>query len=312
MQVHDQLRALRSNDAPQRDAQIRMAQCRDEWLTSPFVSEVLADMEAFGTSRPLAECTELASLFDDESSAAQSFVRGLTTAVGGGLRSDPLGYVALRHFTDGTTSTLLLARKGRVSLSLTATDGAGLRRRPPPRSASFSANEQWDHIISGTARADQIERRPKPGNGPQAATLLSRSIALAPGKILSRDCLRSALQLREVDGCLVSLKLQRSHTKAELTREYDLASGALIHQAAGSARDSRFELMLSLLGRMGRADGAPLMAEIALEAGNDSLRWQALRECLGLDTLTGFRTLSALALRGDDPLQRQLLHCAAN
>jgi len=60
--------------------------------------------------------------------------------------------------------------------------------------------------------------------------------------------------------------------------------------------------MLPLLGKMGRADAAPLIAGMALEPGSDGLRWQALRECLGLDTLTGFRTLTEMAGRPDDPL----------
>jgi hypothetical protein len=32
------------------------------------------------------------------------------------------------------------------------------------------------------------------------------------------------------------------------------------------------------------------------------LRWQALRECLALDTLAGFRALTAVATACDDPL----------
>ena len=303
MHLHDQLRALRSDDTPQRDAQKRMVSARDSWLELPDVAEVLADMDAFGTSRPLAECPALAALFEEESvsaqSAAQAFIGQLTSISGRALVADPLGYIALRHFTDGTISTLMLARRGRVSLTLMAVDGAGLKRRPAPPSVSFSANEQWDHVLAGSARADLITCRDKTADG---ITLHKRSIALTPGRVLPRDCRMTAMQLREVDGCLVTLRLQRSQLKAEPTREYDLESGALIHQAASNARDSRFELMLSLLGRMGRADSAPIMAAIALEQGGDSLRWQALRECLGLDTLTGFRTLSALAQRADDPL----------
>jgi hypothetical protein len=62
--------------------------------------------------------------------------------------------------------------------------------------------------------------------------------------------------------------------------------------------------MMAALGRMGRADAAPLMAEIALGDGADALRWQALRECLALDTLTGFATLSNIAGNAADALSR--------
>ena len=80
-----------------------------------------------------------------------------------------------------------------------------------------------------------------------------------------------------------------------MTREFALADGALIHQAAGNPRDSRVEMMLALLGRMGRSDAAPLAAAIAREPGSAGMRWQALREALALDTLAGMRALAALA-----------------
>jgi hypothetical protein len=60
--------------------------------------------------------------------------------------------------------------------------------------------------------------------------------------------------------------------------------------------------MLALLGRMRRAETAPVMAAIAREPGDASLRWQALRECLALDTAAGLAALSYLARTGDDPL----------
>ena len=86
------------------------------------------------------------------------------------------------------------------------------------------------------------------------------------------------------------------------SREYDLASGALLRQAAGDIRTSRHEAMLALLGRMGRVEAAPVMAAIAREPGDASLRWQALRECLALDSGTGFDALCELAGTVADPL----------
>ncbi len=86
------------------------------------------------------------------------------------------------------------------------------------------------------------------------------------------------------------------------TREFGLADAKLVHQAAGNVRDSRVEMVMALLGRMGRADAAPLLADIAREPGSAALRWQALRECLALETLTGFTALSAIARSPGDEL----------
>ena len=111
-----------------------------------------------------------------------------------------------------------------------------------------------------------------------------------------------ALQLLAVERRLVALRLHRTARNPEPTREYDLVSGALLRQAAGDIRASRHEAALALLGRMRRGEAAPVMAAIAREPGDASLRWQALRECLALDTAAGFAALSGLARAEGDPL----------
>jgi len=77
--------------------------------------------------------------------------------------------------------------------------------------------------------------------------------------------------------------------------------GRLVHQSAGTIGESAQELMLALLGRMKRADAVPLMARMSGEGG-ESLRWQALRECLALDSGAGFRALCAIAADPGDVL----------
>lgn len=66
---------------------------------------------------------------------------------------------------------------------------------------------------------------------------------------------------------------------------------------------SRQEMMLAILGRMKRTEAAPEMAALAQDkAADESLRWQALRECLALDSGTGFVALAMLARDAADPL----------
>ena len=88
-------------------------------------------------------------------------------------------------------------------------------------------------------------------------------------------------------------------------REYCAASGKLLHQSAGAIATSRQEATVALLGRMGRTDAAPAMAMLATGEGDMSLRWQALREALALDSATGFAALCTIARRGDDALAGQ-------
>ena len=299
MKLTEELRALRGDDTPQRAAQAAMFAARDVWRSSPEVAPVLADLARFAAGSAMAECPALAALFEDEDPAAMRLADRLAWVTTRALAAAPLGHVAQRHFTDGTVSTLLLAQDGPISLSLIAVDGAGFARKPAPLSVNLSPSEQWERVLAGTAEADLILARP---DGASRVRLEARQIALAPGKILARDCSRQALILRRVTGCLVSLRLQRRRHGNEPSREYELASGELVHQAAGDPRDSRHELMLALLGRMERTEAAPLMATIAREPGSDGLRWQALRECQALYTAQGFAALRAVAQSPCDPL----------
>ncbi len=299
MIIRPELRALRGDDTPQCDAQAAMRRADAAWRARPEVAEVLAGVAAYAGGSPLDQCPALAALFDESAGIAADFARSFAAMQAQAIAASPLGHAALRHFTDGVLSTLLLAREGNVTLALVAVDGEGLRAQPDPASINFLPAEAWEHVLAGTARAELVECRPA---GEGGGELLRRAIALRPGTVLCRDADRRALLLRGVDGCLVSLRLQRRQPQAGPSREHELASGRLVHQAAGNPRDSRIELMMALLGRMERADAAPLMAEVAREQGSPALRWQALRECLGLDTRAGFAALCEIARAPADPL----------
>jgi hypothetical protein len=304
MHLHPRLRALRSDDAPQRHAQTAAFRATAAWRAQLDVAVVMDDLAAFATSRDMAECPALAALFDAGDPAAGRLAAGFVAQTSALLRQEPLAHVPLRHFVDGTVSTLLLGSAGSASLLLSALDGAAFSRLPPPVSLSFTANETWEHMLEGDAEAELVELRT--GGQPASANPVSihrRAITIRPGRVIGRDGSRQALLLRRVEGRLVSLKLIRRKPGNTPSREYDLASGRLVHQAAGCARDSRHELMVTLLGRMGRADAAPVLAEMAQDiAAAPALRWEALRECLGLDTIAGFRALCTVARSAADPL----------
>ena len=74
-----------------------------------------------------------------------------------------------------------------------------------------------------------------------------------------------------------------------------------MHRASGCRAESQREMATALLGRMGRNDAAPLLAELAM-SGSAHIRWQTLRECLSLDTGEGFAVLSRIAADPRDEL----------
>jgi hypothetical protein len=76
----------------------------------------------------------------------------------------------------------------------------------------------------------------------------------------------------------------------------------VLHRSSGDLAASRRQMMLTVLGRMKCSEAVPAMAAMAREPGEPSLRWEALRECLALDTAAGFAALLAVARAADDPL----------
>lgn len=294
MDIRTELRALRTDDGPQRVAQAAMQDRLADWQARE--AAVLTAFERFANGAPLAECPALATLFAP-GDGARRLAMNFVAMMADGLGAQPLGHVPLRHSCNRAVTTLVLARSGQVTLSLVAFDGAGVAMLPPARTADFGPSTIHEHVLAGEAMAERIVCRPRPGG----ADLDRAPVRLAAGDAFFRDGERETLHITAAPRALLSLRLQRRAVQG-VTREYDLSDGRLVHQAAGNPRESRIELMLSLLGRMGRVDAAPIAASIACGTGGDGLRWQALRECLALDTATGFAALCDIAARPADPL----------
>ena len=291
MRLDPAIAALQRDRALQRRAQATTAAACDSWRTTPEARAVRAECARSGAGAPLLSCPALLALFTDRESAA-GLIATLVRALCRALAAEPFGHPPLRHGYARGAATLLLARAGRAQLVLHAAE-------PGERSfdvAGFSDGERREAVLAGEARARIVRRRGRFGR------FAEHRLALGPGDRLALDLREEALQLLAVERRLVALRLHRTARNPEPTREYDLVSGALLRQAAGDIRASRLEAALALLGRMRRGEAAPVMAEIAREPGDASLRWQALRECLALDTALGVAALGDLAASAGDPL----------
>ncbi|HCF25543.1 MAG TPA: hypothetical protein DER67_08540 [Novosphingobium sp.] len=293
------MRALRSNDAPQRSAQAAVGEVLGAWRDSGQGLQVERELRLFSGGAAIEDLPFLSTLFCQNESAPIHFVEHLLLPLLGRLKADPLTQSPLRFSTDDIQTTLVIAKFRNTTLTLQSVSGAALDRKPYPNSASFSPTETYDRILAGTARVLKVAVEQQLPNG---ALLSCNESVIEQGQVRHRYGRSEAQLLRSVQGSLVTLKLQRPTADHDVTREYALDGGRLLRQAAGTPHDSRLELAAALLGRMARLDAAPLLSVMAEEEGNPSLRWQALRECLGLDTARGFRTLCSLASRADDPL----------
>ncbi len=297
MQPSAALHALLADPAALQNAQERHAAALAAWRAEPAVAAVLEAFAAYARGTALSALPALARLFAADAGGVAAFAGSLAAHMLPALAAAPLGQVPLRHASERAHAALLLAREGDAALNLVAFDGAALARAADARSVAFATGEEWDAVVSGHGAARLIQRRDN--------RLVLHPLRLAPGIALGRDGEREALLIdaAEPGRGLVLLRLQRRTPGTIPVREYDLASGALIHQADPAPRTSRHEVAIALLGRMGRTDAAPLLAEMAGETERgESLRWHALRECLGLDTALGFRALTAIARAAGDPL----------
>lgn len=291
MRIVPAIEAMRREPGLQRRAQADMIATGERWRDVPEVRPLLADLERFGAGAPLKACAVLANAFANAGRAialAASLCREFTPA----LERRPMGQLPFRHGFDGAVSTLLLAHSGRAHLVLHA-------REPGEwhfATAGFGDALRHEVVLAGHAEA-RFVRRDDP-----AGEFAIESLPLRPGTRVALDMARETLQVGRVERRLVTLRLHRFAAEPAPSREYRLADGTLMHQAAGDIRTSRHEMMLTVLGRMERPDAAPLMAAMALEPGDSSLRWHALRECLALDTAVGFGGLSAIAEAERDSL----------
>lgn len=293
MRIDPAIAAMRRDPALQRRAQAALIAAGDEWRERPAVAALHADLARFAAGEPIEACPALDALFTG-GGAASELVDGVCRRMTAVLEREPFGQPPFRHGFDGEVSTLLLARSGRAHLVLQARE-PGHWTHP---TAAFSDALRYEAVLAGEARARVIRLE----HSPDGAGFSSENFALGPGTRLALDLSCEALQVMAVGHRLVMLRVHRFDSRPRPSREYALADGKLLHRAAGDMRTSRHEMMVALLGRMERREAAPEMAAMACEAGDDSLRWQALRECLALDTAAGFRALGQVARRSGDPL----------
>ena len=299
MYVRPELQALREDDHPQRQAQADLSGVLKAWRSSRLGGGIDEAMAAFARGVEIDHLPPFARLFTAGDPAARRLADEFTARFTGVLSTHHWGQVPVPSKLDQMAATLVLAAAGNAALVIQAIDGDALRVRPRALTAAFSPGETHDHVLAGAGKAQRVEIAAETGAG---AELVASPCELVPGTIARRDGARQSLLIEDVSATLVILRLQRRPGCGSVTREFSLADGAMVHQATANPRESRLELTAALIGRMGRADAAPLLAAMAEEQSGPSLRWQALRESLGLDTAEGFAALTRIARRAGDTL----------
>lgn len=297
MQVHPHIAALRSDRAPQRAAQAAIHDAREDWAREPGASELLAELEAYGRGAPFESCPMLEAVFTGQGEA-ERLMDALSRHYCTAMAANPIGHPPFRNGFDGMASSILLARSERAQLMLQAREPGDMHNA----GHVFSDATRFDAVLAGEAEA-RIVRKVSEQDG--QACFAEEKVSLRSCQRYAFDLSSEALVIDKVARRLVVLRLMRVDDEPQPGREYCATSGRMLHQSAATIAISRQETIVALLGRMGRTDAAPAIADLARSSGDMSLRWQAVREALALDSATGFALLGEIARTADDPLAHQ-------
>lgn len=288
MRVRAPIARLRSHPAPQPCLDAALA----DWRALPATMAMRDGLAAYGAGAALEAVPALARLMRDHT-AALALAQGFIAPVMAALRAEPLAQLPLGHASPPGIARLRLAESGRASLALAA---YAKREYRQPGSALFEDGEAHDIVLAGAGQA--LLHRISAGG------LESRTIPCAPGTRLARGGVQEARQFVAVTRPLLVLQLVREAAAPAPSREVSLPAGALLQTIDASKQTSQQMMALAVLGALDHRAALEPMARLAREgeAARD-LRWEALRQVLGLDAARGLALLDELAARPGDPLQ---------
>ena len=292
MRIDPAIAEWRRDGAAQRSAQRDLESARQAWRDGA-ARTLLADLDRYGAGEDLGCCDELQSALRCPTTA-DALLAPLLSALVDSQRRHPLGQVPFRHHYSHGSGLVQLAASGRATVSLVFYEAVSSKDQAD--TIAFADGERHELCLAGAA-SGHLFALEKQADG--AARIASEPLDLRRGVALKLGGDRTK-RLERIAGRLVILRLAREAVYPRPSHEYRIADGALIHRASGDREESREEIAIALLARMGRQDAAPVLARITRSERSDHLRWQALRAALTLDTACGFAQLSAIAEdRGD-------------
>jgi hypothetical protein len=288
------LEALRGDWPAPRRAQGRVEAAVEAWWARAEVSPVRAELERYGTGQALADCPSLSALVSDLG-VARAALAALVDPLCAALRAEPLAHVPFRQQLSGGVAVLQLAQAGGAALTLVSHDAHVAQGNAG--AVTFSDSEGRELVLAGAADLRVVDLL---AEASPRARLDSEPRRIVTGE--SFDFTRDRARIVErAHGALVLLRLARAPGHPGPSQTFSFPDGTLLHRASGDRCESHRELAIALLGRMRRTDAAPILSDITRE-GSDHFRWQALRECLALDTAQGFAALARIAADARDPL----------
>lgn len=287
MQVDPAIASLRSERAPQPRVDAALAL----WQEQEPAAGVLADLAAYGAGAALDDLAALSAVMIAPP-MAEALVRGLIAPLMEALEAEPLAQLPFGTSATPGLARIRMAQSGRAALTLSA---FAPRPAAPARSVLFEHGDAHEIVLAGTARAALYRLT---GEG-----IAETRIDCRPATRMIRKDGSSARHILAVTQPLLVLQLTREAADPGPAREHALPGGALIKTISGSKRASQQMMALAVLGALEHRPALAAMEDLAcnLSAERD-LRWEALRQVLGLDTAAGMALLARLAAHDGDAL----------
>ncbi|MEO0699120.1 MAG: hypothetical protein AAFY81_05300, partial [Pseudomonadota bacterium] len=286
-----QRRAVAANKAA-------MEQAHKAWLDRADICRVREELSRYGSGAELEACEALRSLTHDHERAA-AFVEALIGPTLGVLQTHPLAEVPYRFKVSQGLATLQVLDASGATLSLLAYEP--LEDAQAPQSALFSDRDINDIVVSGSAHGVVHTLG-------EAGAMSSRSMHLAPGDCLATKARIGVRRILRVERTLLLLQLAREPQRPRPVREIALDTGVELRTASGDKSASQAVMALSVLGALKDYGALNVMHAAALNRDEDpDVRWEAVRQTLGLGAMRGLEALDTLARREDDPLSAPAL-----
>ena len=297
MHVHPAIAALRGTTVSQRRAMAATKEAMDQghkaWLQQAEIRHVREELIQYGSGAELEACEALLSLTHDQARAA-AFVEALIGPTLGVLKTHPLAETPYRFKVSQGLATLQVLEAAGATLSLLAYEP--LEDVQPQTSALFSDRDVHDSVVSGSASCVVHILD-------EAGAISSKPIRLAPGDCLATKARIGVRHIVRVERTLLILRLAREPRRPKPVREIALDTGVELRTASGDKSASQALMAISVLGALRDFGALDVMHATALNREEDpDVRWEAVRQTLGLAAMRGLEALDTLARREDDPL----------
>ena len=287
MQVHPAIAMLRSKGAPQPRTDAALS----AWRVRPDVAPVMEELAAYGAGAPLSGLSRLSECIGAEA-RARGFAASFLVPLMAAQRAEPLAQPRLGCSAAPGIDRVRLGESGRAALTLAV---FGRRSSVVPRSVLFEDCEAFEIVLAGRGQAIRYRQ----GKGTMEHTALD----CVPGTRIIRTGIGDARQIIAVTRPLLVLQLTREAADPQPSREHALADGGLIKTISACKRHSQRLMALGVLGALAYRPALDAMEQLALDGAEQrDLRWEALRQLIGLDPARGCAVLTRLAEQPYDSL----------